>query len=309
MGGMSTIPGWESRTGADRVLLAALLLSLVLHAGSLYAADRWGSCICNIGRVVCPKLCPDPAPRIVLKLSKIEEPPPPPPQPERTPRAAPKPTVFVKGPGADRPPAAPKAGQVVLPDQALEQTPRPQAEITLDRPTIPEEIVVKESEAAGPIIATADIFGRTQELTPGPAGVFGLGGAGTATGIGPFGTEEEAGGQSAAEHLPAPAQQPKLEPPKPEGPTRPPRVLNWTDPPYPEQARQQGIEGTVVLKLTVTSHGRPAGISVHRSSGHAALDAAAVSHVKQAKFLPALERGAPVKRIITFRVRFRLVNA
>jgi protein TonB len=84
--------------------------------------------------------------------------------------------------------------------------------------------------------------------------------------------------------------------------------LDWTDPVYPAQARQQGIEGTVVLKLTVAADGRPTNVTVNRSSGSAALDEAAVEHVRKARFSPALKDGEPVAMTITFRVRFRLVN-
>jgi protein TonB len=85
-------------------------------------------------------------------------------------------------------------------------------------------------------------------------------------------------------------------------------VLNWTDPPYPEQARQQGVEGTVVLRLTVRADGVPDGVRVSKSSGHTALDDAAVAHVRRARFAPALKDGEPVATSITFRVKFRLVN-
>jgi len=86
-------------------------------------------------------------------------------------------------------------------------------------------------------------------------------------------------------------------------------VLNWTDPPYPEQARQQGVEGTVVLKLTVRVDGVPGDVRVSRSSGHAALDEAALAHVRRARFSPALKDGKAVPMPMTFRVKFHLVNA
>jgi protein TonB len=86
-------------------------------------------------------------------------------------------------------------------------------------------------------------------------------------------------------------------------------VLDWTDPPYPEQARQQGVEGTVVLQLTVGADGSPGHVRVSRSSGHAALDEAAIAHVRRARFSPALKDGKAVPMPMTFRVKFHLVNA
>jgi protein TonB len=297
----------RSRGICDRALLVALLMSAVLHGGVLYGAERWGGCICSFGRVVCPKIGRDCQPRVDVKLVEEpdEEPPKPPPPPPPRPKPKPRPAAIVEKPAPERPPAAPKAGKVVLPDEALAQKPARPAEIKLDRPGLPEDVVVKESEVDAPVIATGEIFGRAAELTPGEPGAFGLGGTGTAVGVGPFGTEKEGSGTSVVES-PAPA--PPSHPPKPRGPSRPPRVLNWTDPPYPEQARQQGIEGTAVLKLTVGADGRPGNAVVVRSSGNTALDQAALAHVKRARFSPALKDGKAVAMTITFRIRFRLVN-
>lgn len=301
-------PGLRYRI--DRVLAISLLASVALHSGGLYATYRWGSCVCNFRSVLCPRECREPRPPLDIELSKLKQPPPPP-DPKPRPKPEQKPVVVAERKPRE-PLAAPKRGNVVLPDEAFQESAEPPAEISVDRPQLPEDVVVRESEAGAPPIATAEIFGRADQLTSGPAGVFGLGGIGEeATGIGPFGRAEKGTGtgQAAPEPVPIVQPEPKPEPPKPKGPTRHPKVLNWTDPPYPEQARQQGIEGTVVLKLTVTSEGRPVRVSVHRSSGHVALDTAAVSHVKEAEFLPALEDGTPVDRVISFKVRFRLVNA
>ncbi len=288
----------------DRVLLVALLASAVLHAGTLYAASRWGHCLCNIGKVVCPKIGQDCQPSVNLELMEKQTPNPPPPPP---PRPKPEPAVTVEEPRPDKPPAAPKAGKVVLPDEAFEEAAPPEADIRLDRPSLRDDVVVKESEVEAPVIVSGEIFGRADELTPGEPGAFGLGGTGTGVGLGPFGTEEEGGG-AGAQAAPAPVA-PVPPVPKAKGPTRPPRVINWTDPPYPEQARQQGIEGTVVLKLTIAAEGSPRSVTVARSSGHSGLDEAAVAHVRKTEFSPALEDGRPVAMTITFRVRFRLVNA
>jgi len=296
----------------DRSLLVALLFSIILHGGALYAAARWGDCLCSLGTVVCPKIGQDCEARVNVKLvGDPEQAPPKPPPPRPQPR--PEPVVIVEKPRPDRPLAAPKAGKVVLPDEALREQPARPAEIRLDRPGLPEDVVVKASDVAAPVIATGEIFGRANELTAGDPGVFGLGGTGTAVGLGPFGTEEHGSGTGvpvAASPAPAPTPtpEPPPPPPQPKGPSRPPRVLNWTDPPYPEQARQQGIEGTTVLKLTVAAGGMPRNVVVARSSGHTALDQAAVAHVERTRFSPALEDGEAVAMTITFRVKFRLVN-
>lgn len=300
----------RSRSGGicDRSLFVALLLSLVLHGSALYAAARWGNCLCNLGKVVCPKIGQDCEARVNVKLIGDPEQPPPKPPPPR-PQTRPEPVVIVEKSLPDMPLAAPKQGKVVLPDEALVERPVRPAEIRLDRPGLPQDVVVKASDAGAPVIVTGEIFGRAHELKAGDAGVYGLGGTGTGVGVGPFGTEKEGGGTSVvAPRAPAPTPEPPPAPPQPKGPSRSPRVLNWTDPPYPEQARQQGIEGTAVLKLTVGAAGAPQNVVVARSSGHTALDQAAVAHVRRARFSPALRDGEAVATTITFRVKFRLVN-
>ena len=300
----------RSRGICDRSLFVALLLSVALHGGALYAAARWGDCICHLGKVVCPKIGQDCEARVNVKLVGDREQAPLKPPPPR-PQTRPEPAVTVENPRPNRPLAAPKAGKVVLPDEALTERPVRPAEIRLDRPGLPQDVVVKASDVAAPFIATGEIFGRAGELTVGDAGAYGLGGTGTGVGVGPFGTEKEGGGTNVVAPrapVPKPTPKPQPAPPQPRGPSRPPRVLSWTDPPYPEQARQQGIEGTTVLKLTVGAAGAPRNVVVARSSGHAALDQAAVAHVRRARFSPALEDGEAVGITITFRVKFRLVT-
>lgn len=287
----------------DSLLLIMLVVSAVFHGGALYAGHRWGDCLCRIGKVVCPKICFEPEARIALELK------PPPPAPRPQPRPEPKPQV-VAPKRLDKPLAAPKRGRVVLPDEALMPRTEPPKETTARLPSLPEEVVVKESEAKAPVMATPEVFGRAGELSAGPPGEFGLGGTGRATGAGPFGTTADGGGSERETSVARPPPPPKSGPtPKPKGPSHPPKVLNWTDPPYPEQARQQGVEGTVVLKLTVGVDGAPADVRVSKSSGHAALDEAAVAHVRRTRFAPALKDGKAVAMSITFRVKFHLVNA
>jgi len=85
-------------------------------------------------------------------------------------------------------------------------------------------------------------------------------------------------------------------------------VLNWTEPPYPEPARKQGAEGVVVLRVTVSSAGMPETVTLAHSSGRGDFNETAATHVRRARFAPALKDGEPVATTIIFRVRFRLVN-
>ncbi|EPX59863.1 hypothetical protein D187_002607 [Cystobacter fuscus DSM 2262] len=87
----------------------------------------------------------------------------------------------------------------------------------------------------------------------------------------------------------------------------PPRVLQQIKPQYPRSARNDGIEGLVLVRVIIGVDGRiePGSTRVVRSV--AALDAAAVSAVSQWRFSPALGRqGRPVRVIVEIPVQFSL---
>lgn len=87
-----------------------------------------------------------------------------------------------------------------------------------------------------------------------------------------------------------------------------PGILARVDPVYPERARQNGQEGTVVLKIQILENGRPGYVSVYNSSGSELLDDAAVEAVRQWRFIPAREResGRAIVCYTTMPVVFRL---
>jgi periplasmic protein TonB len=58
-------------------------------------------------------------------------------------------------------------------------------------------------------------------------------------------------------------------------------------PRYPESARRQGVEGTVLLKVRVTEQGRVEAVQLERSTGHPDLDQAAIEAVRRWRFEPA----------------------
>jgi len=88
----------------------------------------------------------------------------------------------------------------------------------------------------------------------------------------------------------------------------PPRILSKIEPEYPGSARQAGLEGTVILRVQILENGRPGFIAVFRSSGHEALDHAAVTAVQEWRFAPAkdLDSGRTVMCYTTLPVAFRL---
>ena len=75
---------------------------------------------------------------------------------------------------------------------------------------------------------------------------------------------------------------------------------------YPMQARRQQWEGTVILRAQVLPNGHVGAVSVQKSSGHSALDDAALSAAKSWSFVPASQGGNPVAGAVTFPVQFKL---
>ena len=84
----------------------------------------------------------------------------------------------------------------------------------------------------------------------------------------------------------------------------PPKLLNQSQPRFPEIARQQNISGYVILSLLVDTQGNPENVRVTKSIADTAakyqreaalaLDQAAIDAVKSYKFKPAMKDGKPV---------------
>lgn len=77
-------------------------------------------------------------------------------------------------------------------------------------------------------------------------------------------------------------------------------------PAYPEASRRAGHEGRVLLVVQVSAQGRVDTISVQSSSGHTALDNAAVNTVKKWVFKPAIAAGVPIRSNVKIPIRFEL---
>ena len=92
-------------------------------------------------------------------------------------------------------------------------------------------------------------------------------------------------------------------------PTRPPKIDPKGEnlwPRYPRRARQRGIEGEILLRITVNAKGRSSGIEVLESSGHDVLDKAAVDALKNWHFQPGRRGTKAVKASMDMPVVFRL---
>ena len=77
---------------------------------------------------------------------------------------------------------------------------------------------------------------------------------------------------------------------------------------YPEIARRRGEEGRVMLRVDVSADGMPLDVSVAGTSGHPSLDSAALSAVRQWRFIPATQAGRSVAAVADVPIRFHLEN-
>jgi protein TonB len=79
-------------------------------------------------------------------------------------------------------------------------------------------------------------------------------------------------------------------------------------PTYPPSALRRGEQGRVMLRVNVSADGTPLDVALLETSGHPSLDSAALSAVRQWRFIPAMQGGTPVPAIAEVPVRFRLDN-
>jgi len=172
-----------------------------------------------------------------------------------------------------------------VPDEALPEIPdvaemEPLPEIPdFPQPT-PQKPAVKAPESAPkPKVVARNTSGKARESTPGArkASSSGQSGAGTGSGAGnvagggssPMGSARFAGGRF----------------PKPN---------------YPAEARRAGIEGRVVVFLTVDERGNVVDASIRGSSGNASLDAEVIRCARRAKYPPGTR--ATATKSVLFRL-------
>jgi protein TonB len=85
-----------------------------------------------------------------------------------------------------------------------------------------------------------------------------------------------------------------------------PQIVSNPAPRYPAEALMTGIQGVVVLRVAIGADGRVVSTRVHRTSGMASLDEAALEAVRRWRFVPARRRGVPVAREVAVPVRFAI---
>jgi TonB family protein len=75
---------------------------------------------------------------------------------------------------------------------------------------------------------------------------------------------------------------------------------------YPQEAREKGCEGEVILRVEVLSNGRVGQIEVRKSSGHELLDRSALTTVKQWRFIPATKGDMAIPLWVNVPIKFQL---
>lgn len=229
------------------------------------------------------------------------------------PKPPPEPTISPR----PRPPVDTKP--IEKPKPAPVPAPKPQAQVRHKAPLpVPQTVAPGSSNAAEkPGEIWSMVAGVISDLggtrASGPGEYMGSGPAGGGTQSSPVVGTPSPGVQSAtptpapvAEPPPQPRPSPPREELKPKGETRNARLTQQTEPAYPRDARDYGIEGTVVLAATIRSDGRVSDVRIEQSSGDRRLDRSAADAVRRWRYEPALKDGLPVKSSVRVKVHFRL---
>jgi protein TonB len=87
--------------------------------------------------------------------------------------------------------------------------------------------------------------------------------------------------------------------------TRPSYAEN-PKPIYPQEAKEKGFEGEVVLRVEVLANGRVGQIEIKRSSSYELLDRSALTAVKQWRFTPARKGDVVIPLWVNIPVKFQL---
>ncbi len=86
------------------------------------------------------------------------------------------------------------------------------------------------------------------------------------------------------------------------------RYRETPKPLYPEQARKEGQQGQVLLRVLVDQEGRTKSVEVSRSSGSETLDHAAIEAIRLWRFSPARYGDKPVESWVRIPVDFHLTD-
>jgi len=86
-----------------------------------------------------------------------------------------------------------------------------------------------------------------------------------------------------------------------------PRYAQNPKPVYPQEAREKGYQGKVLLRVEVLANGRVGQVAVKKSSGCETLDRSALAAVREWRFIPARKGEVAVPVWVIIPVKFQLL--
>jgi periplasmic protein TonB len=86
-----------------------------------------------------------------------------------------------------------------------------------------------------------------------------------------------------------------------------PRYAQNPKPVYPQEAREKGYQGKVLLRVEVLANGRVGQIAIKKTSGCEALDRSALAAVKEWRFIPARKGEVAVPVWVIIPIKFQLL--
>ena len=89
-----------------------------------------------------------------------------------------------------------------------------------------------------------------------------------------------------------------------QGDIAPPKLLTYVTPSYPEEARQAGVQGVVILAVKTDAAGQVVDVMVLRSVPM--LNQAAIDAVRQWRYAPLVVNGVATPVVFTATVNFTL---
>jgi TonB family protein len=85
--------------------------------------------------------------------------------------------------------------------------------------------------------------------------------------------------------------------------TTPPKPVHMVTAEYPDSAIREGIEGTVLVMLTIPSDGVPKDVKIAKGF-RPDFDKSAIESIRQWRFRPEMRDGKPIEVTVTLKVVF-----
>ncbi|MEY2933777.1 MAG: hypothetical protein RL033_4526 [Pseudomonadota bacterium] len=267
----------ESRLLSTLTTLRLLVGAVIIHAVIIIS-------FAFINRLIGSQPVFAPPERLKVDIVDVPRPVVPPPPVEEAPvEQGPVEPEFAPPPVVEKPKAQPRPVKT--------EAPLPAPEVATKEP-VQRRIVGLSLESTvqgeGPAFATGTSrMGRTQGPAEDPRRA----------------TQAPSAGASATA---APSQRTATRIPTRDAQFEKPKRMRQAEPPYPATLKAQGVEGDVMVSVSIDASGRVTGVSIVQSSGQPEFDRAAQQAAQEERFSPALRDGQPVPFTLTYSYRFRI---